>query len=550
LALKKIFSKGRNARKLRRSRNIVSVLFKYGFLKDPNRKVFYKKNKESETLKLTRPEKLRLALEELGPTFIKLGQILSVRPDLLPLDYIKELEKLQDDVCCSEEVKIDEIIKNNFGKSIDEIFNYIEEKPFASASLSQVYKAQLKNGDWVAIKVQKPNVKEIINTDLDILTDLANLSKIIIQDDWIFQPPLIVSEIKRSLTKEINFVLEGLNYERFSENFKNVEYVKLPKVYWQYTNTEILTMEYIDAIKMKELFNCQCEEYDKKKIADRGARIALKQIFVDGFFHADPHPANILVKPPSTIVMIDVGMVGALDLNTRKILLDLLNAFINEDIDVIINCFKKLNIIKHDDNKLDEVALKRDLFDLIDKYFGMPLRYFDFKEISEDLFRTVYKYNLSLPPNLTLMLKAISTVENTGKQLDPDFDIYSTIESFIRENFIKKLSPSYIFNKSKKTIAQSIDLIENLPNDIFNFINKIKDQDAIQIKVDKDTQDKITRSIKNSVLLISLSIIMAAVIISASVFIIYNQKNWLIILALFTIFLIALVILYRSIFKK
>ncbi|MDI6833787.1 MAG: AarF/UbiB family protein, partial [Bacteroidales bacterium] len=336
MALKKIFSKGRNARKLRRSRNIVSVLFKYGFLKDPNRKVFYKKNKESETLKLTRPEKLRLALEELGPTFIKLGQILSVRPDLLPLDYIKELEKLQDDVCCSEEVKIDEIIKNNFGKSIDEIFNYIEEKPFASASLSQVYKAQLKNGDWVAIKVQKPNVKEIINTDLDILTDLANLSKIIIQDDWIFQPPLIVSEIKRSLTKEINFVLEGLNYERFSENFKNVEYVKLPKVYWQYTNTEILTMEYIDAIKMKELFNCQCEEYDKKKIADRGARIALKQIFVDGFFHADPHPANILVKPPSTIVMIDVGMVGALDLNTRKILLDLLNAFINEDIDVII----------------------------------------------------------------------------------------------------------------------------------------------------------------------------------------------------------------------
>lgn len=550
MALKKFFSKGRNVRKLRRSRNIVSVLFKYGFLKDPNRKVFYKKNKESETLKLSRPEKLRLALEELGPTFIKLGQILSVRPDLLPLEYIKELEKLQDDVCCSEEVKIDEIIKNNFGKSIDEIFNYIEEKPFASASLSQVYKAQLKNGDWVAIKVQKPNVKEIINTDLDILTDLANLSKIIIQDDWIFQPPLIVSEIKRSLTKEINFVLEGLNYERFSENFKNVEYVKLPKVYWQYTNTEILTMEYIDAIKMKELFSYQSDEYDKRKIADRGARIALKQIFVDGFFHADPHPANVLVKPPSTIVMIDVGMVGALDLNTRKILLDLLNAFINEDIDVIITCFKKLNIIKHDDNKLDEAALKRDLFDLIDKYFGMPIRYFDFKEISEELFRTVYKYNLSLPPNLTLMLKAISTVENTGKQLDPDFDIYSTIESFIRENFIKKLSPSYIINKFKKTIAQSIDLIENLPNDIFNFINKIKDQDSIQIKVDKDTQDKITRSIKNSVLLISLSIIMAAVIISASVFIIYNQKNWLIILALFTIFLIALVILYRSIFKK
>ncbi len=550
MALKRIFSKGRNVRKLRRSRNIVSVLFKYGFLKDPNRKVFYKKNKESETLKLSRPEKLRLALEELGPTFIKLGQILSVRPDLLPLEYIKELEKLQDDVCCSEEVKIDEIIKNNFGKSIDEIFNYIEEKPFASASLSQVYKAQLKNGDWVAIKVQKPNVKEIINTDLDILTDLANLTKIIIRDDWVFQPPLIVSEIKRSLTKEINFVLEGLNYERFSENFKNVEYVKLPKVYWQYTNTEILTMEYIDAIKMKELFSYQSDEYDKRKIADRGARIALKQIFVDGFFHADPHPANVLVKPPSTIVMIDVGMVGALDLNTRKILLDLLNAFINEDIDVIITCFKKLNIIKHDDNKLDEAALKRDLFDLIDKYFGMPLRYFDFKEISEELFRTVYKYNLSLPPNLTLMLKAISTVENTGKQLDPDFDIYSTIESFIRENFIKKLSPSYIFNKSKKTIAQSIDLIENLPNDIFNFINKIKDLDAIQIKVDKDTQDKITRSIKNSVLLISLSIIMAAVIISASVFIIYNQKNWLIILALFTIFLIALVILYRSIFKK
>jgi ubiquinone biosynthesis protein len=549
LALKKFFSKGRNVKKLRRTRDIISVLIKYGFYKNPNKKIQIK-NKETETINLTRPEKLKLALEELGPTFIKLGQILSVRPDLLPLDYIKELEKLQDEVCCSEDVKIDEIIKNNFGKSVDEIFISLEKTPFASASLSQVYKGQLINGDWVAIKVQKPNVKDIINTDLDILTDIANLSKIIIRDDWVFQPPLIVSEIKRSLTKEINFVLEGLNYERFSENFKKVDYVKLPKVYWEYTNTEILTMEYIDAIKMKELFKCPCDEYDKKKIADRGAIIALKQIFTDGFFHADPHPANILVIPPSTIVMIDVGMVGALDLNTRKILLNLLNAFINEDIDAIITCFKKLNIIKHDDNKLDEAALKRDLFDLIDKYFGMPLKYFDFKEISQELFRTVYKYNLSLPADLTLMLKAISTVENTGKQLDPDFDIYVTIESFIRENFLNKLSPSYIFNKSKKTLAQSVDILENLPNDLFNFINKIKDQDAIKIKIEKETQDKITKSIKNSVLLISLSIIMAAVIISASVFIIYNQKNWLIILALFTTFLIVLVILYKSIFKK
>lgn len=549
MALKNFFSKGRNVKKLRRTKDIVTVLIKYGFYKNPSKKIHIK-NKETEKINLTRPEKLKLALEELGPTFIKLGQILSVRPDLLPLDYIKELEKLQDEVCCSEEVKIDEIIKNNFGKSIDEIFISIETIPFASASLSQVYKAQLKSGDWVAIKVQKPNVKEIIHTDLAILTDLANLSKIIIRDDWVFQPPLIVSEIKRSLTKEINFVLEGLNYERFSDNFKKVDYVKLPKVYWQYTNTEILTMEYIDAIKMKELFTCQCDEYDKKKIAERGARIALKQIFVDGFFHADPHPANVLVKSPATIVMIDVGMVGALDSNTRKILLNLLNAFINEDIDAIITIFKKLNIIKHDDNKLDEAALKRDLFDLIDKYFGMPLKYFDFREISQELFRTVYKYNLSLPPDLTLMLKAISTVENTGKQLDPDFDIYTTIESFIRENFIKKLSPSYIFNKSKSALAQSVDILENLPNDVFNFINKIKDQDAIKIKIEKETQDKITKSIKNSVLLISLSIIMAAVIISASVFIIYNQKNWLIILTLFTTFLIVLVILYKSIFKK
>lgn len=549
MAFKKFFSKGRNVKKLRRSKDIVSVFIKYGLYQNSDKK-FFSKNKEKKTLHLSRPEKLRLALEELGPTFIKLGQILSVRPDLLPLEYIKELEKLQDEVCCSEDVKIDEIIKNNFGKSIDEIFISIETTPFASASLSQVYKAQLKNGDWVAIKVQKPNVEEIINTDLAILTDLANLSKIIIRDDWVFQPPLIVSEIKRSLTKEINFVLEGLNYERFNENFKKVDYVKLPKVYWQYTNTEILTMEYIDAIKMKELFTCQCDKYDKNKIAERGARIALKQIFVDGFFHADPHPANVLVKSPATIVMIDVGMVGALDLNTRKILLNLLNAFINEDIDAIITSFKKLNIIKHDDNKLDEAALKRDLFDLIDKYFGMPLKYFDFKEISQELFRTVYKYNLSLPADLTLMLKAISTVENTGKQLDPNFDIYATIESFIRENFLSKLSPSYILNKSKRALAQSVDILENLPNDFFNFINKIKDQDALKIKIEKETQDKITKSIKNSVLLISLSIIMAAVIISASVFIIYNQKNWLIILALFTTFLIVLVILYKSIFKK
>jgi ubiquinone biosynthesis protein len=549
LAINEFFFRKKSKHKLRRSREIIRVLIKYGFYRPPKKKISLKKTKKA-SIHLSRPERLRLALEELGPTFIKLGQILSVRPDLLPLDYIKELEKLQDQVCCSEEVQIDEIFLKNFGKSINDIFILIESTPFASASLSQVYKAQLKNGDWVAIKVQKPNVKEIIKTDLNILTDLANLSKIIVRDDWIFQPPLIVNEIKRSLTKEINFVLEGLNYERFSENFKNVDYVKLPKVFWEYTNTEILTMEYIDAIKIKELFACSSDKYDKKKIAERGARIALKQIFVDGFFHADPHPANVLVKPPATIVMIDVGMVGAIDTNTRKILLNLLNAFIDEDMDAVITCFKKLNIIKHDDHKFNEVAFRRDLYDMIDKYFCMPLKYFDLREISQELFRTIYKYNLSLPANLTLMLKAIGTVENTGKQLDPYFDIYSTIESFIKEDFLRKLSPSYIFNKSKKTLAQSVDILENLPNDVFNFVNKIKDLDGIKIKIDKDTQDKITKSIKNSVLLVSLSIIMAAVIISASVFIIYNQKNWLIILGLFMIFLIVLVFLYKSIFKN
>jgi len=502
---------------IKRSKQIISVLIKYGldYFIDQAKISFWLKirKKPKKFQELTPSKRLRLALEELGPTFVKFGQILSTRPDFLPPDFIKELEKLQDKVPPFSSFQVKKIIEKELNKPLEKLFKKFETKPIAAASLSQVHKAILPSNEIVAVKVQRPGIKEIIELDLKILEDLAGFLENRLYNGWVYQPKLIVTELKKAIKREIDFTNEAYNFERFRINFKDIEYIKVPKIYWEMSTSKVLTMEFMRGIKINEITQEKYKNvFDPKKVAKRGAQAILKQILEDGFFHADPHPANLLVQPPATIVMLDVGMAGYLDEETISTSAKLLQAIIDKNLEQIINCLENLGVVIQE---VDKNSFRQDLKELLDRYFGVPLKRLEIKKISEDMLKVMVEHHLSLPSNFVLMLKALSMEENIGKKLDPDFDMISTAKPFVKKILRKKFMPQELLKKSNILFQESLELIEELPRDLIDILHKFK-EGRLKFNFEHQGLEKLVREINRSSSRISLSLIVAALIIGSS----------------------------------
>ncbi len=502
---------------IRRSKQIISVLIKYGldyFIDQAKIGFWFKIRKKSkEFQRLTLPKKLRLALEELGPTFIKFGQILSTRPDFLPPDFIKELEKLQDKVPPFSSFYAQKIIEKELNKPLKKLFKKFESEPIAAASLSQVHKAILPNNKVVAVKIQRPGIKKTIELDLKILENLAGFLENRFYNGWVYQPKLIIIELKKAIEREIDFTNEAYNFERFRMNFKDTEDIKVPKIYWEMSTSKILTMEFMKGTKINEITQGKYKNvFDAKKVAKRGAQAILKQILEDGFFHADPHPANLLVQPPNTIIMLDVGMVGYLDEETIFKIAKLLQAIIDRNIEKIINCLENLGaVIK----EVDRISFRQDLKELLDRYFGVPLKHLEIKKISEDMLKVMVEHHLVLPSSFVLMLKALSMEESIGKKLDPDFDMISTAKPFVKKILRKKIMPQELLKKSNILFQESMELIEKLPQDLIDVFYKLK-EGRLKFNFEHQGLEKLVREIDRSSNRISFSLIIAALIIGSS----------------------------------
>ncbi len=509
---------------IKRSRQIMHVMVKYGldYFIDRSKIGFSLKirKKPRSYQKLAMPERLRLALEELGPTFVKFGQTLSARPDFIPPAFIKELEKLQDRVPPFSSFCAQKIIEKELNKPLKKLFKKFETVPVASASLSQVHKATLFNNEIVAVKIQRPHIKEIIELDIRILEKLAGFFENRIHNSLVYQPKLIVAEIKKTIRKEIDFTNDAYNFEKFRINFKDVEYIKVPKIYWEMSTTKVLTMEFIEGTKVNEITQDKYKNvFEAKKVAKQGADAILKQILEDGFFHADPHPANILVQPPDTIVMLDAGMVGYLDEKTTLSGAKLLRAIIDKDSDQVINNLEKLGVII---KEFDKNLFRQDLKELLDRYLGVPLKNLEISKVSQDIFRIMIQHHLVLPSNLVLMIKALSTVETTGRQLDPDFDMVSATKPFVRNLLRKKFSPRELLGKSNTILQESVELIEQLPRDLTDILRKVK-EGKLKFNFKHQGLEKLTMEIDRSSNRLSFSLIIAALIIGSSL--ILQQKT-------------------------
>jgi ubiquinone biosynthesis protein len=491
---------------LKRTKDIVFILTKYGFgdlVESLGVPVPFKNNRP----KLSRNERIRKAIEELGPTFIKLAQILSLRPDLIPIELAKEFEKLQDNVTPVpfEEIKV--VIEEELEKKVDEYFKG-KFTLLASASIGQVYKAKLKSGEIVAVKVLKPEIEEKIYADINILLRLAKIirEKLLIYG---IDSVKVVEEFAKSIKKELDFNIEALNLKRFSANFKNNPNIKVPKLY--FASKKLLIMEYIDGIKISDIEELKKNGYDPKEIARKGFNLICEQIFIYRFFHADPHPGNLMVYN-GKIVFLDFGIMGRLSEEDRRYIIELVFYVIRNEEEKAAEYLLKLSKVS---KNTDVSSFKKEIADIISTYFYASLKNIEIKKLIEDLLVSMSRNNVYLKEDNYLFVKSVVTMEGVGKKLYPDFNAVEEIKPFIKKIYKKEFSIFNIIKKSHELNLSIIEFFNKTPSNINEIINKLKNGE-LKIEFEHVGLEEMEKTTKNSFNRLSLAIIIASILIGSS----------------------------------
>ncbi|MDX2441640.1 MAG: AarF/ABC1/UbiB kinase family protein, partial [Desulfobacterales bacterium] len=424
LSIKKIGVIGRTYRHLNRYRQILTVLFRYGYgdLIDRLKIDQYieiglqmiSRKRRDRVEKLTRAERIRMALEELGPTYVKLGQILSTRPDLVPVDFISEFAKLQDKVPPFPFNEAKQIVQSELNSTLEEVFDSFDEKPFASASIGQVYRARLQDGEEVAVKVQRPGITKVIEVDLEIMLHLATLMERHIEETVLQRPVKIVEEFARTIEKEIDYTIEATSMQRVAMQFLDDPNIYIPKVFRDKSTERILTAEFIDGIKVSEIERIEDAGLDRNIITVRGTELSLKQVFNYGFFHADPHPGNIFVLPKNVICLIDFGMMGSVDTFTKEKFVDLLDSIVRKDESKAAQTILKLTTW---DEAPDVRLFEKDVSEFMMQHLYKPLKDIKIGKLLQNMVDLASRNRLTILPDLFLMMKALTTVEGVALML-------------------------------------------------------------------------------------------------------------------------------------
>lgn len=468
----------------------------------------------------TTGERIRLFLEELGPTFVKLGQIASTRNDLIPPDIIKELEKLQDQVGPIPYTEIQEIVERELGEPIQEVFKDFNQVPIAAASIGQVHHASLQTGEEVAVKVQRPNIEKKIYTDLEILMNFASLAETRL--DWAQQYKIteIIDEFKASILAELDYTLEGRNAHKIAMNFKNDKDVKVPEVYWDHTTERVLTMEFVKGIKLDENELLVQEGYQPKIIAEKLIQNLFEQILMDGFFHADPHPGNVMILPNHQLLFIDFGMVGRLTPMMKDHLTDMIIALARQNTHAIVKAIYRMGVVPDDVN---DDMMRADMEELRDKYYDVPFSQVSLGEAVNDLFNVASKHQIRIPADLSLVGKTLVTLEGTVERLDPDISIVKIAQPFAKRLIKEKYRSKKIAEDVYGQVDDYKDIILDLPehiNAVYKLIRRGKLPLEISVaRVDMILKkfDRISNRLSFSIVLLSFSIIMVGLIIGSAI---------------------------------
>jgi ubiquinone biosynthesis protein len=496
----------------KRYRKVLSILAKNGFGDIISRSLFSRfRNKASSQAqrKADRWIRFRKALEELGPTYVKFGQILSNRPGILPDDLIAELSRLQDQVASFPFEEVKQIIESEFGKPIHEVYPEFSEKPVASASIAQVHKAKLPDGQIVAVKIRRPGIEEIIRADVVIMKDIA---KLMMRNEELssLRPLELVSAFEKTILAELDFDKEFRNLRKFHELFQGDETVKIPAPIQAYCKDQLITLEYIEGIKISRTEELKAAGYDLRLIARRGFDAFFKQIFEWGHFHADPHPGNLIVMPGNIIGILDFGMVGQLSPADRSSLVEFVIALGRDDIARIVENIEKLQGSPIEDRS----SLEKDLASFIADFGGQAVMEIDLNDALEKGRKLAFKHNLKLNPDLFLLFRTISLLEGIGISLDPEFRSLDVIKPYAFKLLRKQLDPRNLL-KNKALISWAGDwyqLLQVLPGDIRKISAKLRD-DQFKIKTENPATDRLSKQVKQTGNQLSKTLVFIALLV-------------------------------------
>ena len=509
-------------RDLGRLHDIAAVLIRYGFgdlvrriglagvLERTGRALHW--HVSEDLARLESPARVRRALEELGPTFVKLGQILATRVDLFPPDWIAEFSKLQDAAVAVPFADLRAQLTEDLGEPPEDIFPRLESEALAAASLAQVHRAWLADGTPVILKIRRPGIRPLVEADLRLIKRLAEILESEAPDLRRYHPREVVRQFTLSLRRELDFSAEGRSAERITTSFEAHPEIVIPRIYWTWTCERLNVQDYIEGIPGRNLAALDAAGLDRALLAQRGTDAVLKMILEDGFFHADLHPGNIYYLPDNRIAFIDFGMVGRISGERRYQLAVLLHGLVSHDSATVSDVL--LDWSENTETVSDTLQVEIDAF--VDQYHGVELRKLDIARLLSELLTILRDHGLTLPPDLALLFKAFITLEGLGRQLNPGFDMTSAIAPFLEKVLLAYSAPEAIAKRGWRTLIDALGLIASLPKDLSRLLRSAR-RGKLQIQVEviplKHFGEKIDRAVSR----LALSIITAALIIGTAI---------------------------------
>jgi ubiquinone biosynthesis protein len=512
-------------RNLGRYRQILSVLIKYGFadfVRHTGLSAVVSRSlgalgnrgrSEADFIQQPREIRLRLAIEELGPTFIKLGQVLSTRRDLVPDEVAEEFARLQSGcpVVPFEEIKSQ--LDREFSGRINEIFQSIEETPIAAASMAQAHRAVLADGQKVVLKILRPGIEDILSADMEILQFIAGVVEDYFENVG-FDPVAVAKEFSRELKREVDLMQEGRSTDNLRAAFADDPSIDFPKVYWEATTKRVLCLQEIEA---ELLANVEPETFSpeiRKKIVENGSRAVFRMTLEMGFFHADPHPGNIFARPDGGIIFIDCGMVGHVDHETRLHIAELVYGVTRNDADAVMNC--ALSLAAMDPDKIDIRRARSDVQQMVDQFIGVEMDRIDLGQVLDDFFQTLRRYGLQCPPDVVLLIKAMSTIEGVGARLDPNFDMVTFAHPYIAKLLKDRYSPKAIVRRIKIASESYLRAAEKLPSDVSAIMRKIR-RNELKFDFELRRMEELIETVETATDNVAHSLLISAIVIASAI---------------------------------
>lgn len=518
---------GRKIKHAHRYQEIINAFLRNGFHYFINRLGFTnqylpkKQHKMEEQYNMqTIGSKLRNTLQELGPTFIKLGQIASTRRDLIPEVITKELELLQDQVTAFSYEQVKKCIEEELGDLPENLFLEFSETPLATASIGQVHTAVLKTGESVAVKIQRPDILPIVETDLEILDDLARIMEENFSWAKTNQVRKIINEFSRSLRAELDYLIEGRNSERIAKQFITQPHIYIPKVHWHLTTKKVLTMDFVSGIKINNLKKIDEENYDRKLIARRITDSMLQQILEEGFFHGDPHPGNIYVLPDERIAYLDFGLVGRLSQETKYHFASLVIQLQKGDTKGMVKTISSMGVLSE---QTDRDSLYHAIDELKMKYYDTPFGHIKLGETVNDLFTIIFQHHIQIPSDMTIVGKTLLTIEGIVVDLDPEISIMQAIKPFGEKLIRQRYGPKQVLKNSLNDFIENTRLLSDVPKQLSSLTSTIQNGklrmeiDVPELRNFLKRLDKISNRLAFSIILLSFSILMVGLIIGSAI---------------------------------